>query len=96
MRIKNSKKIIINQVVEELYVRDLCSKEIKLENFDEYCHWLADLTNSHGSDRRVEYAFALEALNEWISGIRVVQYKLEAQQVMYQFIKCTIIIFTRD
>jgi hypothetical protein len=95
MKIKDSKNIIINQVVEELSVRNLCSRETKLENFDEYCHWLTDLTNSHGSDRRVEYAFALDAINEWIKGIRVVEYQLEAQEVLYHFIKCTIDIFTR-
>lgn len=93
---KNYEKLAINQAVYELAARGLCSSsETKnLKNFDDYCNWLADLTNSHGGKKRVDYAFALYALNMWIYEIKDVDFKLEAQQVIYQLIKYTINIFT--
>lgn len=89
-------KQAINQAVYELAARKLCSsKETEsLYSFDDYCSWLADLTNSHGGDKRVDYAFALYGLNMWCHELKKVEHKLEAQQVIYQLIKYTINIFT--
>ena len=92
----NYEKLAVNQAVYELAARGLCSSsEVdKLKNFDEFCNWLADLTNSHGSNKRADYAFALYALNMWSNEVKEVDFKLEAQQVISQLIKYTINIFT--
>jgi hypothetical protein len=94
MQNKNYEKLAINQAVYELAARRLCySREADdLYNFDDYCNWLANLTNTRGG--RADYAFALYALNMWSHNIKEDAFKLEAQQVMYQLIKYTINIFT--
>lgn len=93
---KNYEKLAVNQAVYELAARGLCtsSEANKLKNFDKFCNWLADLTNSHGSKQRADYAFALYALNMWSNEVKEVDFKLEAQQVIYQLIKYSINIFT--
>ena len=92
----NYEKLAVNQAVYELAARGLCSSSEteKLKNFDEFCNWLADLTNSHGSNQRADYAFALYALNMWSNEVKEADFKLEAQQVISQLIKYTINIFT--
>ncbi len=107
---KNYEKLAINQVVYELAARKLCtSKEAEgLDDFDDYCYWLAcltnshgestcidsaHLTNSHGGSTRIDYAHALYALNMWSHEIKEVKFKLQAQLVIYQYIKYTINIF---
>ena len=86
---ENYEKLAIDQVVYELAAQRLCSsKEVKdLYDFDDYCNWLAYLTNSHGGNKRKNYAYALYALNMWSHEIKEVEFKLEAQLVMYQLIK---------
>lgn len=86
MGIENYEKLAINQAVYELAARRLCSSSEteNLRDFDDYCNWLADLTNSHGNKKRIDYAFALYALNMWSHEIKDVDFKLEAQQVIYQ------------
>jgi hypothetical protein len=92
----NYEKLAINQVVYELSGRRLCySKEADyLKNFDDYCIWLADLTNSKDQSNLVDFAYALYSLNMWSHEIKEVEFKLQAQLVMYQYIKYTINIFT--
>jgi len=91
---ENYEKLAINQVVYELAAQRLCSsKEAEdLYNFDDYCSWLADLTNTTGG--RAKYAYTLYALNMWSHEIKETEFKLEAQHVMYQLIKYTNNIFT--
>lgn len=96
MKNKNYEKLAINQAIYELAARGLCSSSETehLKNFDDYCNWLTELTNSRGG--RADYAFALYALNMWSHEIKDVDFKLEAQQVIYQLIKYTINIFTGE
>ncbi|WP_028765496.1 hypothetical protein [Shewanella colwelliana] len=94
-KILNNEQKALNQVVAELAARGLCSSEIELYNFDDYCNWLADLTNNHEKEDRVDYAFALYSLNVWSHEITDIDFKLESQQVIYKLIKYTINIFTR-
>ncbi len=93
---ENYEKLAINQVVYELAAQRLCSskKAEDLYDFDDYCSWLADLTNT--TDGRAKYAYALYALNMWSHEIKETEFKLEAQHVMYQLIKYTVNIFTGD
>lgn len=93
---ENYEKIAINQVVNELSARRLCfAKEAdSLKNFDDYCTWLADLTNGKNQSNLVDFAYALYSLNMWSHEIKEVEFKLQAQLVMYQYIKYTINIFT--
>ena len=69
---ENYEKLAINQVVYELAAQRLCSsKETEdLYDFDDYCNWLAFLTNSHGGSTRKDYANALYALNMWSHEIK--------------------------
>jgi hypothetical protein len=90
---RNLEQRAIDHVIATMSARGICESNIQPYNFEDYRNWLAELTNNHGGKHRVAFAYTLYSLNNWRMTINDPAYKKEADWVVYQFIKYSLIIF---